>query len=179
MNSMRARVFTAVVTIVACLALAALEARASVPQCRWACDDPVCSAECQAVCAAPNCTYECEPALPAPTCRAPKCRMLCPSAANSSVSESCPVCDTVCPPLVCSPAAATATCQILCAAPDCHWYCAKPAVPAHCLAPRCTLQCEQPACAGPAPLKAGTRTTGTGSYSTLLLFLLHVFLRLL
>lgn len=118
----------------------AAHAAAAHPECRYACDDPVCAAVCRPVCAPAACQVQC----PAPwTCTAAaRCRNVCAAQQDASELESCPMCETLCDAL---PAHCTAhECAPLCEAPQCSWLCEKPA---HCPQPRCELQCEQPACA--------------------------------
>lgn len=99
------------------------------PQCRWLCDDPVCSANCWAKCAEPNCVYNCS------RTDIPECRVYCPAANNTLCSDSCPACETKCEPVT--------GCDILCEAPSCGWQTSK----GQCRRPQCELMCERPACA--------------------------------
>jgi len=105
----------------------------AVPQCRWACDDPVCNAVCWPRCAEPLCVFNC-------TCNEePECEVRCPNSTATDCSESCPACETVCE----EPDHACKDCEILCEAPNCGWLSRK----GNCVQPRCELFCEQPACA--------------------------------
>lgn len=132
---------------------------AAHPECRWACDDPICPADCVPVCEAPNCTVQCtSPAQ----CLAPSCTIFCPP--DQAESDSCPTCTVNCAAPVCDHPA----CQITCGAPECTWYCTKPVV---CRPPTCALQCERPACEGPAP--------SSGHRCSVSVLLLWVFVRLL
>jgi hypothetical protein len=97
------------------------------PECRWACDDPVCLAECTSFTEPPVCTCE-NPLI------TPVCRVECPP--DQCEAESCPNCVTLCDPN-------TACGNILCEAPVAYWACRKPR---NCPLPTCELQCEQPAC---------------------------------
>jgi hypothetical protein len=106
------------------------------PQCRWACDDPICSAVCHQVCNI-TCDYQCLGDVR--ICNPPKCRQQCVS--DQVVADSCPTCEVVCDPLVCSNT--NVPCDPLCEAPECKWYCEKPK---SCPPPRCELVCEHPAC---------------------------------
>lgn len=107
---------------------------AAHPECRWACDDPVCSAICNPVCAAPVCQVQCDVPGTAQACGQPICSTRCPP--DQSEADSCPACETVCQPLPCA-------CHVLCEATNCSWSCRKPG---NCRQPRCELQCERPAC---------------------------------
>lgn len=111
---------------------------AVVPQCRWACDDPVCNANCVPVCALPVCQIQCNTGHSCSLTK-PNCYTTCP-ANQASVTESCPQCETTCLPLNCP------GCQPLCEAPVCSWHCSKPSM---CMQPRCELMCERPACEAP------------------------------
>ena len=97
------------------------------PECRWACDDPVCLAECKIWTEPPVCVCE-NPLI------TPVCRVECP--ADQCESDACPSCETRCDPN-------TACGNILCEAPVANWACRKPS---NCSLPRCELVCEQPAC---------------------------------
>lgn len=121
------------------------------PECRWACDDPVCQAVCEPVCAPAACTVQCTGTEPVPSCSPPRCRTRCQSAANSSPSDSCPGCETVCEAPSCRPSAET--CEIVCEQLSCGWKCRKPT---HCQRPRCELQCEHPTCVAPEESRAST-----------------------
>lgn len=123
------------------------------PQCRWACDDPVCNATCTPVCVEPDCIFY-------PTCNySPSCSIHCPQ--DMCESDNCPACETICQPsshLECGP--------IVCAPPNCSWACKKPT---NCPSPVCELQCERPACefAGGA---ATVGATSVGIIAVLILF---------
>ena len=114
-------------------------ATATVPLCRWACDDPVCEAECIARCDPVACEIHCEGA-DAATCKRPRCRVDCRAVDESDPSSAAPECETKCDPVQCRPS--NASCSILCEAPVCGWQCSKPRL---CRAPRCELHCERPA----------------------------------
>ena len=100
------------------------------PQCRYACDDPVCNATCAPVCVVSECIFE-------NTCDySPVCTVRCPE--DQCESDSCPACETICEPsthLECG--------DPLCNALNCSWACEKPT---NCPLPRCELVCERPAC---------------------------------
>lgn len=127
-------------------------AAACHPECRWACDDPVCQAVCQPVCETPVCVLT-NATHPSCSTFQPSCSVQCP--ANMCESDSCPQCETVCQP----PSDLCNDGQLLCEATSCTWYCQKPT---NCPYPRCELQCERPACETPASgteLKAGAFVT--------------------
>jgi len=116
------------------------------PECRWACDDPVCPAACQPVCAPPSCHVLCPGAAPSdpapPECGAPQCEVRCPP--DQAEADNCPACETVCAPL---PDACA--CAIACAPTACQWRCAAPQLT--CRRPLCQLVCERPACEAALP----------------------------
>jgi len=120
--------------ILLCLTIAF--AFAANPECRWACDDPVCPAHCVPVCAAPRCQIQCDPGHSCPF-SVPSCTTRCPL--DQSPADNCPQCETVCSPVNCP------GCHPLCEATVCNWHCTKPAM---CVQPRCELVCERPACEG-------------------------------
>ena len=102
------------------------------PECRWACDDPVCNAECTIVTEPPVCICENNPSI------VPICRIECPPDPDQCESDQCPSCVTICTP--------NQECnqnQILCEAPVAKWACRKPS---SCRNPICELVCERPAC---------------------------------
>jgi len=140
------------------------------PQCRWACDDPICQTDCQPVCELPICSYTC--ATSNALCQAPTCKTICQTALNSSVGDTCPLCETDCKQLTCAPR--NAQCQVLCEAPACHWYCAKPKIGASCAAPRCELVCERPACEGPVPVKSTAAVFSKTTFSVLFTGLVYL-----
>jgi hypothetical protein len=108
------------------------------PECRYACDDPVCRAVCEPVCEPPRCEMQCTGGVNPNTCGPLICSTRC--ASDAIATESCPMCETVCrPPMGCP----SEHCSPLCEAPQCSWSCAKPS---NCPRPRCELQCERPAC---------------------------------
>ena len=121
---------------------------AAHPECRWACDDPICSARCAPVCQPPACQVQCTAPHTCSVTR-PSCSNRC-NTTDQSESDSCPYCETICLPLACP------GCDILCEAPICQWTCVKPD---KCPKPRCELQCERPACeassAAPGPQGRG------------------------
>jgi hypothetical protein len=126
------------------------------PECRWACDDPVCPAQCSAQCNPAACQIVNASNL---VCGAvvPDCRILCSPTPQCESSE-CPACEVQCdpPPTLCGDG------TILCEAPVCGWQCVKPTCPL----PQCELQCEAPTCE--APSSSGTRVAGV-SFTLLLL----------
>lgn len=125
----------------------------SAPECRYACDDPVCPAVCRAECKPARCEYECDPSEPHAVCSPPICHTHCTSALDSSPSDSCPSCETRCEPLRCR--GNVMPCHTLCEALECTWNCQKPR---NCPRPRCELMCEQPACASE-PRAPATRSS--------------------
>lgn len=138
------------------LALVTSGASGCHPECRWACDDPVCPASCSPQCASPACIIANASNL---VCNSvvPRCTILC--APNQCESDSCPACEIQCdpPPVMCADG------TILCEAPVCAWQCNKP----DCRRPLCELQCEHPACEA----LSGATALGT-SFLLLLLVLL-------
>lgn len=112
------------------------------PQCKWLCDDPVCSAVCEPECQAPRCEVTClnTTADPRSVCSHPICWTTCGDTMNQCESDNCPQCETRCGRLYCQP---SYTCQIQCEMPQCGWKCRKPD---SCPKPQCQLMCEQPAC---------------------------------
>jgi hypothetical protein len=142
------------------------------PQCRWACDDPVCHAICRPVCEPPRCEAHCtEPH----TCTVkPKCRTACDLNGDVSETEACPSCETHCDPL--PQHCAAHECSPLCEAPVCGWVCEKPP-PSLCAKPRCELQCEQPTCAheGPPPKSATAATHVVAGFLLLAVLAASVF----
>lgn len=105
------------------------------PQCRWACDDPVCNATCAPSCLEPACQIFNASNLVCVTV-VPQCSIIC--APDQCESDTCPACEVQCqpPPSICGDG------TILCEAPSCAWQCTKP----NCRLPICELQCEHPAC---------------------------------
>lgn len=107
------------------------------PQCRYQCDDPICSAVCVPQCHTPVCQV----------CRNQSGTRQCQSTTSCSVScapdqcesDTCPACETTCPNL-CN---GLTNCEIQCEQMQCGWSCSKPR---NCPKPRCVLECEQPAC---------------------------------
>lgn len=113
------------------------------PECRYACDDPVCSAICKPHCRAPVCQISCENPEHERNCASPHCWNRC--AEDQCEADTCPACETVCSPFVhCR--SHGAVCSPLCEAPVCSWKCRKPIAGQECPLPRCELQCERPAC---------------------------------
>ena len=98
---------------------------AVLPDCRFACDDPTCSAICGAVCDPPNCTST-----------DPQCIVSCTTRCNETAidTNSPPECVTRCDPCTIG--------SISCAALNCGWICEKGET---CAQPRCELVCEMPA----------------------------------
>jgi len=114
------------------LSLFGLTVGACHPECRYACDDPVCPAICEPICEQPLCIFN-------ETCSySPQCSVVCP--ADMCESDACPACETHCNP---SPIEECGS--PLCEATNCYWKCRKP-TEAECPKPRCELSCEQPAC---------------------------------
>jgi hypothetical protein len=112
-----------------------------VPQCSYACDDPVCSAVCVPRCP-PNsvsCATVCS--LPGNPCAlfAPSCLITC--ARNQVVNTSrVPECEVHCATL--APACTSSGCAIECAPLiGCGWDCSKND---SCPRPRCEQMCELP-----------------------------------
>lgn len=100
------------------------------PECRYACDDPVCSAICEHICEDPVCQFN-------QTCGySPSCSVRCP--ADMCESDACPQCETIC-----SPPPVEECGDVLCEETVCAWKCRKPF---NCPLPRCELNCEHPAC---------------------------------
>lgn len=112
------------------------------PECKFACDDPVCRANCQPRCREPRCQIDCQPYPISGInvhCAPPSCRVRC-NITDAVAADSCPMCETVCDPVTCFPH--DAVCSPLCEATVCSWECFKPV----CRQPICQLQCERPAC---------------------------------
>lgn len=102
------------------------------PECRYACDDPVCPAVCETVCETPACEFN-------QTCGySPSCEVRCPL--DMCESDSCPACETIC-----NPPPSEACGDVLCEATNCTWRCRKP-TEAECRKPLCEIVCERPAC---------------------------------
>lgn len=118
------------------------------PECRWACDDPVCQAVCHPVCDTPVCILV-NASNTACDAYQPSCSVQCPE--NMCESDACPACETICqaPSDLCNDG------QLLCEATNCQWRCEKPK---HCQHPRCELVCERPACEA----ASGAQTRGGG-----------------
>jgi len=135
------------------------------PECRWACDDPICYAVCLPNCEPPTCSYACpeEGAL----CRGtqPSCSTRCPD--DQCSSEQCPVCETICNPP--STLCVNEGCSIECGPTNCSWSCSKPTT---CSLPTCQLSCEAPACETPVPA-LGCRLEPTLIVALFLFFLLE------
>lgn len=117
-------------------------AMACHPQCRYQCDDPVCSAVCQPVCATPNCeivykvgdgNYTTLPNY-SPTCT-------CSCANDGCEADQCPQCQALCEEFTSCPEGAI--CEIHCLPIQAYWYCQKPK---DCPLPSCQSFCEQPSC---------------------------------
>lgn len=117
------------------------------PECRWACDDPVCNATTSVVCQPSVCMIVCTEADDRLQCsnRTDLCSVRLPTEDACEMDE-CPRAETVCPSVsqVCRKPLG---CQFLCEAPQCTWAVKKPS---NCPRPRCELQCESPACVEPA-----------------------------
>lgn len=112
------------------------------PQCRYACDDPVCNAVCSPVCEKPRCELQLTPEGERRNIKIngekPDCMSRC--ANETCESDSCPQCEVTCKMTTygCSP-----YCEPLCEQLSCHWHCMKPSI---CPKPRCELVCEKPSC---------------------------------
>jgi hypothetical protein len=115
---------------------------AVLPECRFACDDPVCNAICGAMCDPPNCTST-----------DPQCVVSCATRCNETVidTDSPPSCVTRCDPCAMG--------SIQCAALNCGWVCEKGET---CAQPRCELQCEMPAFPFHSLISSGSRIAGVG-----------------
>lgn len=118
------------------LLIATSLATACHPECHWVCNDPICTAICEPVCDQPICEicHNTSSLICLPTNR---CITQCPS--DMCEVDTCPQCETVCPPL-CQGAP---NCTILCEETECSWLCS---LPRNCQRPTCSLMCEQPAC---------------------------------
>ncbi len=142
-----------------------------MPECRYACSDPVCNPVCGPSCAEHDCAPLCEAAPPGPcsscevVCEPPVCIQDCGrnettneySVADQCTLEQCPTCETVCEPEVCqyrncrTPiidnycADVMPTCETHCSPTNCDWVCEPPSAE-DCPLPECVLQCESPAC---------------------------------
>ena len=102
------------------------------PECRYACDDPMCLAICEPICEEPRCEFN-------QSCPyTPQCHVVCPQ--DMCESDTCPACETHC-----NPPPVEACGSPLCEARNCDWKCRKP-TEAECPKPECQLTCEQPAC---------------------------------
>ncbi len=112
---------------------------AQPPNCTRTCDNPVCHAICTPKCLPTNCTVS---GCPSSQCDTPTCFTQCEPVGNQSITETCPMCETICLPLRCSPA--SSSCVVLCEAPTCGWSCRKPTLEE---CPQlCEINCEMPAC---------------------------------
>lgn len=106
--------------------------------CHWACDDPTCNAVCRPECEAPVCEIQCQ--MGSSCIFSPQCHVRCSNTtAPVMVSDTCPLCETVCDPLP----AQCSGCSPLCEATTCSWMCKKPS---NCPKPTCELNCEAPTC---------------------------------
>jgi hypothetical protein len=94
------------------------------PQCRWACDDPMCGVQCSPLCEMPNCT-------------APNCEISC---VPQYTRDTCPRCQ-----IHCQRPGDVNTCD----PPKCAWTCVKPN---DCPLPHCELVCERPSCESTVPV---------------------------
>ncbi len=143
-----------------------------MPECRWACNDPVCHPICGPACAAPDCTPLCETPPYWNVCKT--CEIVCEPAdchldcgrdqetneftvADQCTLESCPRCSTVCAPVqcrfqncysesineICATRDANDLCETQCAHTRCDWSCQ---APTRCESPQCELVCQAPAC---------------------------------
>lgn len=148
--------------ILVALSLLVTLALGAGPECRYACDDPISTADCHPVCRSPRCQTDCPFELTAGqrALLAPLCRVRCPFG-DQLPTDACPSCEVVCAP---PPTVASSGCSILCEALDCGWECKLPANPPHI---RCQLQCEQPVCqltvAGRLPLQTPSPSAATAA----------------
>lgn len=136
--------------------LAATEATKCHPECRWACDDPICPAVCHPICERPRCQMQCQETQCAKCtvhCERPVCSVRCPK--DMCEKESCPKCETVCSPAQCHTTcqAPEPVCSPVCEETRCDWKCRKPE---NCPKPKCQLQCQKPACESPTTGAAGS-----------------------
>jgi hypothetical protein len=99
---------------------------ALAPQCRWACDDPMCDAICEAVCDMPQCNFTGTPCIG----YSPQCSYTC----NQTYAALPAVCDSTCQP---PPCVGT---TIACAPLNCGWRC----IVGECVQPQCQAVCEMP-----------------------------------
>ncbi len=126
------------------------------PECRWSCNDPVCSAVCQPVCKPYNCsacifdpdtneTIECHKIYVG-------CATRCPP--DQCEADSCPQCELLCNSGLCDEN--DPNCQIVCSQIECDWRCQKPD---NCPYPTCQLNCDAPACQATSDGSGDTRRT--------------------
>jgi hypothetical protein len=117
---------------------------AVLPECRFACDDPVCNAVCGAMCDPPNCTST-----------DPQCTVSCTTSCNETVidTNNPPSCVTRCNPCTMG--------SISCTAPNCGWVCERGET---CAQPLCELQCEMPAYPFQSLISSGSRLGGVGVF---------------
>lgn len=113
------------------------------PECRYACDDPVCSAVCTAVISKPACMVQCNSSfVPSRS----QCKFSCNQHLTSNdqcESDHCPMAETQCTSLTCTNLPQHVGCQIVCEAISSSWLCKKPT---NCRLPICELMCEHPTC---------------------------------
>lgn len=120
-------VVVAVLLVVCCTAC--------TPECRFSCNDPICTAHCVPVCKPANCTVQC--ADESAVCSELSCRVVCPNVTDMCPADSAPSCETHCDAVQC-----TGECSPLCEATECTWACVEPP---DCDSPKCQLMCERPA----------------------------------
>lgn len=111
----------------------------AIPECRWACDDPVCHAVCIPVCEPVKCqVFRNDELNTLIEDVDADCEIICDDSGDPS--ESCPLCETRCQKPVCPE---FESCQVMCEGIKCAHQCDKPT---NCQSPRCELVCERPAC---------------------------------
>ncbi len=116
---------------------------ACFPECIYKCHDIV--TVCPAICTAKTQTPECEVVcdndfVPEPGQCNSTCTVNVPE--DQCPSESCPVAEVECSPLLCSDIPLNVTCELLCEEPVTGWYCRKPT----------HLECTPPSCANPSDI---------------------------
>lgn len=114
---------------------------ATVPQCSWACDNPVCDTLCFPKCRPSNCSVTCDLGDPS-ECSEPSCSTACDPLGSQDAVNDCPMCEVTCNAPTC-PSGTHENCTVLCAPLDCFWDCI---APIDCAYPKCELQCASPAC---------------------------------
>jgi len=92
---------------------------------------------CTPVCQEPQCIIQCnQHSGTHVSCTPLNCNVTCP--VDQCEADSCPQCETVCGPIVCSPE--TVACTPLCEETQCTWSCTAPlsCVNANCTEPACS-----------------------------------------